>query len=160
MNKGSKTPFQPGLSPQGKAKAQIAHQEGKIDRGLAQIKKGEHFIGGMNVESGKMGVAKGKEALAAAKLAKPTGPTIGARTGKGSAPTQLGSAKMTMQTAKLGPQELGAAKLKPQSTSLGAKELGSAKITPFKTANPSNPMGRMGGKPGVNIGTSKFGGKK
>lgn len=150
---GSGQPFKPGLSPQGKAKAEIAHQSGKIDRGLAQIKKGDNFIGAMNVESGKIGVAKGQQALAQAKLAKPTGPTIGARTGKGSAPTQLG--KASIKTVKLGAQELGAAKLKPQTASLGAQQLGAAKMTPFKSATASNPMGRTGGKPGVNIGNQK-----
>ncbi|MFA6045067.1 MAG: hypothetical protein WC718_08790 [Phycisphaerales bacterium] len=155
---GSGQPFKPGLSPQGKAKAEIANQQGKIQRGQAQLQRGgpdNALMGHMNVESGKSGVIKGQAALAAAKTAKPTGPTMGARTGKGSEPTQLGAAKMTVQTAKLGPQELGAAKLKPQSTSLGAKQLGAAKLTPFKAAGPSNPMGRMGGKPGVNIGTNK-----
>ncbi len=174
---GSGQPFKPGLSPQGKAKAEIANQEGKIARGLAQVKKGgpdNSFMGAMNVQSGTDGVAKAQKALAAAKVAKPTGPTIGARTGTGSAPTQLGAAKLNpqsaklgpqqlgaaklkTQTAKLGPQELGAAKLKPQSASIGAQQLGAAKLTPFKTAGPSNPMGRTGGKPGVNIGNHKRG---
>lgn len=157
---GSGQPFKPGLSPQGKAKAEIANQQGKIDRGLAQAKKGgadNTFMGAMNVQSGMDGVAKAQKALAAAKVAKPTGPTIGARTGTGSAPTQLGAAKLKTQTAKLGPQELGAAKLKPQSASLGAQQLGAAKLTPFKAAGPSNVMGRTGGKPGVNIGNNKRG---
>lgn len=173
MNKpGAKTtPFKPGLGPSGKAKAEIAHQQGKIARGMAQIKAGEKFMGAMNVESGQSGVAKAQKALANAANAPRSGPTIGARSGTGSAPTQLGAAKMKVQTASLGAQQLGAAKLKPQSASLGAKELGAAKIqtakigaqelgakklpTPFKPAGVSNPMGRTGGKPGVSIGNQR-----
>ena len=159
MNKSSKQPFKPGLSPQGKAKAEITNQQGKIQRGQAQIAKGgptNSFMGQMNVESGQSGVAKGQAALAAAKNAKPTsGVTIGARTGKGSAPTQLGAAKMKVQSVSLGAQELGKATLKPQSASIGATQLGAKKLPQFKTASPSNPMGRMGGKPGVNIGTGR-----
>jgi hypothetical protein len=159
---GSGKPWAQGVSPKGAAinaaKGQIAHQEGKIDRGLAQYKKGgadNQLMGAMNVSSGQSGVAKGQAALAAAHNMKPGGGpvTMGARTGKGSAPTQLGKAKI--QSVSLGATELAAKKM-PVQTVGGAQQLGAKRLPPqgpaFKTGGVSNPMGRQGAKPGVLMG--------
>lgn len=94
------------------------------------------------ISAGKSQISQAKQDI---KANTRTGPTMGAN-----------RTPQKVQTVKLGPGQLGAGKLKTQTASLGPGQLGAGKLPQFKQANPSNPMGRMGGKPGVNIGTNKF----
>jgi hypothetical protein len=211
MSQMNAKPFQKGLTQTGKlgaAKAQISAAKGKIAAGNAKMDKaidaaskgGDRDAQGYNHGMGKGMVEKGGKDLAAAKADKaavkgavPKGPTMGARTGTGSA----GANPMIAQPAPkpaLGPQPAPRRLVAPQAAPkplgpqpapqrlvvpkgapapsgslsgagkqgapapapIAAKAVGGAKpVTAFKGAGPSNPMGRMGGKPGVNIGNSK-----
>lgn len=177
----SQNPGKPWQNAENKAKiapgklaaAQKSLAEGKDAKqaGLAKAQRAKDNAPNLPGWANASNEANAKKAISTAKTqisqAKQdikantrTGPTIGARPPVQTAklgPTELGAAKLSnkTQTVKLGPTELGSAKLKPQSTSLGSKQLGAAKTPQFKQASPSNPMGRTGGKPGVNIGNHK-----
>lgn len=125
------------------AKQEKVNQNAKFDRAQKLVKSGgDKFIAGMNMQSAMMGIDKANKKIgdnkATIKSNTPKGPVIGARTGQN-----------TLQgVGKTGPK---------QGAPLTSNAVGGAKtVTPFKQASPSNPMGRTGGKPGVNIGTSKF----
>ncbi|MFZ2874378.1 MAG: hypothetical protein WAZ94_07835 [Phycisphaerales bacterium] len=82
------------------ANAKIAHLQGKIAHGMARFKAGKNFLGSIIVWSGQSGDAKAQNAHPNAVNQPRKDPTISARTG--SAPTQLGAAKMKAQSASLG----------------------------------------------------------
>lgn len=165
-NKAKTAPGKLAAAQQSLADGKAAKQQGlaKAQRAKDNAPNLPGWANQANEQNAKKAISSAKtqisQAKADIKANTRTGPTIGARPPVQTAklgPTELGAAKLSnkTQTVKLGPTELGAAKLKPQSTSLGSKQIGSAKMPQFKQANPSNPMGRTGGKPGVNIGNQK-----